>query len=224
MPSGRRARGRAHARRRDRVRACRRLVRVRKVPVLRALRLLELGCLGGRDLRVEEREDDLLADLLAELLEHHVALARGTRRADPSARTSAGGCPRACSPSTRGARASATSTICRITNRSSSRMIGRSCSSAPKRSSRCLYSSMRVVDELVDELVAVEPDLVAQLLGRDVRAVEVLHRQHERVEVPLLRVLGREELVDRPLDRPRGSTRARPRERSSPSSTRRRCS
>src|SRR5437764_12563908 len=71
---GRRARGRAHARRRNGVRACRRLVRVRKVPVLRALRLLELGCLGGRDLGVVEREDDLLADLLAELLEHQVSL------------------------------------------------------------------------------------------------------------------------------------------------------
>src|SRR3954451_22872952 len=56
------ARGRGRGRRRNRVRTCGRLVRVRQVPVLRPLRLLELGCLGGSDLRVEEREDDLLAD------------------------------------------------------------------------------------------------------------------------------------------------------------------
>ena len=42
----------------------------------------------------------------AELLEHHVALVRGTRRADPSAPSRAGGCPRAGSPCSRGARAS----------------------------------------------------------------------------------------------------------------------
>src|SRR6266545_2941079 len=49
---------------------------VREIAVLRELPLFELRSLGRRDLRVEEREDDLLADLLPELLQHGVALAQ----------------------------------------------------------------------------------------------------------------------------------------------------
>src|SRR4051812_7399185 len=44
----------------DRLRARGRLVLVREIAVLRLLGLVELGGLGRRDLRVEEREHDLL--------------------------------------------------------------------------------------------------------------------------------------------------------------------
>jgi hypothetical protein len=49
-----------------------------------------------------------------------------------------------------------------------------------------------VVDELLGQRLALgDVDLLAQLLDRDVRVVERLHRGHEPVEVPLLGVLRR---------------------------------
>ena len=49
----------------------------------------------------------------------------------------------------------------------------------------------RVVDELLGQRLALrDVDLLAQLLDRDVRVVERLHRRHEPVEIPLLRVLA----------------------------------
>src|SRR4051794_27869974 len=193
------ARGRGHARRRNRVRTCGRLVRVRQVPVLRPLRLLELGCLGGSDLRVEEREDDLLADLLAELLEHHVpfgavlderVLLRERAQVDALAHV------------VHRLEMLAPAHVDDLQDHEPLELAhDRTVLLVNTKALLALLVLVHgVVDELVDELVPVEPDLVAQLVGRDVGAVEVLHREHERVDVPLLGVLRREELVDRPLD------------------------
>src|SRR5439155_25030645 len=62
----------------DDIRAGERLVLVREaaVPLLGLLELLELPCLLGLELGVEEGQDDLLADRRVQLLEHLVALGR----------------------------------------------------------------------------------------------------------------------------------------------------
>ena len=98
----------AAERRADRVRARHRLVRVRKAAVDRgSLLRRELGCSLGRQLGVEEREDDLLADGAPEAPRTPGGLPACTRRAGPSEPWPAGARPRAGGPCSRDARATA---------------------------------------------------------------------------------------------------------------------
>ena len=83
------------------------LVRARSVAVRRSRPAgSSARRLGGSRSGVEEREDDLLADRRGRAPRTSRGPRRGTRRAGPSAPSRAGGCRRAGSPSTRGARAS----------------------------------------------------------------------------------------------------------------------
>ena len=82
----------------------------------------------------------------------------------------------------------------------------------------------RVLHELLRERVAIgHVELLAQLLDRDVGSVERLHARHEAVEIPVLRELGVRDCVTPASTTSRIHSRTSS-ERSSPSSTRRRCS
>src|SRR5918995_295066 len=179
---------------RDRARARCGLVLVREpIAVLLTGLLEQLGVLR-RQLRVEERADDLLADLEAELLEHAVPLAAVLdervllrERAQVNALTQVVHVLEVLAPA--GVDDLERHVALEVAHQLDAELlllvaVGVAC----------------VLLELLDERVALERDLFFQLLRGDVGAVEVVHRLRERAEVPLLPVLRLRVRVDGVLD------------------------
>ena len=165
-------RRRGAAGRGDHVRARGRLVLVARAP------LLARRCIGSQlqaprrlELRVEERDHDLLADRRGRAPRTSRAPRRGTRRAGPSAPSRAGARPRAGSPCSRGARASAVDDLedheaLDLAHQAPGR-------APPPRSSYASRASSR--NSSISASRRSTLDLLAQLLDRDVGAVERLH-------------------------------------------------
>ena len=175
---------------------------------------------GSRlDLRVEEKRDHLLADRAVQLEEHRCAPRCGTRRAGPSAPCRGGGCPRACSPCSRGARASGGRRPGARMYRSRSRIRPSwSASISVSRSRVGVGASSRNSSTIASRSSPCSSSAV------DAGAVERLHRRDEPVEIPVLAQLAHGVLGDEVRDHLRQPLLLISSERSAPSSTRRRCS
>src|SRR5687767_1318642 len=179
---------------RDRARARRGLVLVREPAAVLLAGLLQHLRVLRRELRVEERADDLLADLEAELLEHPVAFAAVLdervllrERAEVDALAQVVHVLEVLAPA--GVDDLERHVALEIAHQLHAELlllvpVGVAC----------------VLLELLDERVALERDFLLQLLGRDVGAVEVVHRLGQGAEVPLLPVLCLRVRVDGALD------------------------
>src|SRR5688572_11295480 len=192
--AGGRGRPAADSSSRDRARARRGLVLVREPAAVLLAGLLQHLRVLRRKLRVEERADDLFADLEAELLEHPVAFAAVLdervllrERAEVDALAQVVHVLEVLAPA-------AVDDLERHVALEVAHQVDAELLLLVPVGVAC------VLLELLDERVTLERDFLLQLLGRDVGAVEVVHRLGQGTEVPLLPVLRLRVRVDGALD------------------------
>ena len=203
----------------DRVRAGQRGVLVGEPAVARRDFLCEhLRRVLRRQLGVEQRQHDLLADQAAELVEHHVTFGRVLdervllgHRAEMDSLAHVLHVLEVLAPA--GVDDLEDHEALELAHRLRAELL-----------LLRLVLLLRILGELLDERLAGERDLLAHLVGGDLGAVERPHRLDERVEIPLLAPYCSSvySCTSRSITssiQPRTSS-----ERSSPSSTERRCS
>src|SRR6266540_3569496 len=184
------------ARHRDRVLAGDGFMLVREAAVAAGLLLLEHLRILGRELRVEERADDLFADHGAELLEHPVALAAVLdewillrERAQMHALAEVVHVLEVLAPA-------------RVDDLERHEALELAHQVGPELLLLLLVLDLsRVLQLLEDRIARAEIDaLLAELAERHVGAREIADRLQQRFEVPFLRVFGLQVRVDRVFD------------------------